>query len=115
MVDVAALAAFTIYNEIMPIKRSDRRRSFLLLLTKQLATPNIEERALNNNITSYPRIRNAMEAFDVRYYQDRWKSMHRRLRLGQVDRHVAFTVLSMAAAENAGILPRLRQRCLRRT
>ncbi|XP_075154192.1 uncharacterized protein LOC142227564 [Haematobia irritans] len=45
---------------------SDRRRSFLLLLTKKLATPNIEERALNNHITSYPRIRNAMEAFDVR-------------------------------------------------
>lgn len=66
MLDVAALAAFTIYNEMKPIKRSDRRRSFLLLLTKQLATPNIEERALNNHITSYPRIRNAMEAFDVR-------------------------------------------------
>ncbi|XP_075162441.1 uncharacterized protein LOC142235097 isoform X1 [Haematobia irritans] len=66
MVDVAALAAFTIYNEMKPIKRSDRRRSFLLLLTKQLAVPNIEERALNNHITSYPRIRNAMEAFDVR-------------------------------------------------
>ena len=66
MLDVAALAAFTIYNEIKPIKRSDRGRSFLLLLTKQLATPNIEERALNNHITSYPGIRNAMEAFDVR-------------------------------------------------
>ncbi|XP_059225810.1 uncharacterized protein LOC131997940 [Stomoxys calcitrans] len=66
MLDVAVLSAFTIYNEMKPIKRSDRRRSFLLLLTKQLATPNIEERALNNHITSNPRIRNAMEAFDVR-------------------------------------------------
>ncbi|XP_075158521.1 uncharacterized protein LOC142231772 [Haematobia irritans] len=66
MLDVAVLAAFTIYNEMKPIKRSDRRRSFLLLLTKQLAIQNIEERALNNHITSYPRIRNSMEAFDVR-------------------------------------------------
>ncbi|XP_075155596.1 uncharacterized protein LOC142228957 [Haematobia irritans] len=65
MLDVAALAAFTIYNEMKP-KGSDRRRSFLLLLTKQLATPNVAERALNNHITSYPRIRYAMEAFDVR-------------------------------------------------
>ena len=61
MLDVAALAAFTIYYEIKPIKRSDRWRSFLLLLTKQLPTPNIEERALNNHITTYPRI-----IFDVR-------------------------------------------------
>ena len=59
MLDVAALTAFTIYNEMKPIKRSDRRRSFLLLLTKQIST----------NVpwtTSYPRIRNAMKAFDVR-------------------------------------------------
>lgn len=66
MVDIAALAAFISYNEMKPIKRSDRRRSFLLMLTKQLALPNIEERALNNRITAYPRIRNAMEAFDVK-------------------------------------------------
>lgn len=66
MVEVAAMSAFTIYNEMKPIKRNERRQSFLLLLTKQLATPNIEEPVLNNNITSYPRIRNAMEAFDVR-------------------------------------------------
>lgn len=73
MVDVAALAAFTIYNEMKPIRRSDRRRSFLLLLTKQLAIPNIEERALNSRITAYPRIRNAMEAFDVRVRKNTFK------------------------------------------
>lgn len=66
MIDIAALAAFIIYNEIKPVKKTDKRRSFLQLLTTQLALPNIEERATNARITSYPRIRSAMEAFNVK-------------------------------------------------
>lgn len=65
MVDIAALAAFIIYDEMSPGRKSDKRRAFLLLLTKQLAVPNIEERAKNSRITRYPKIRSAMEAFDV--------------------------------------------------
>ncbi|XP_036329443.1 uncharacterized protein LOC118741551 [Rhagoletis pomonella] len=68
MVDIAALAAFIIYDEMDPIKKSDKRRSFLKLLTKQLAISNIEDRATNARITCYPNIRNAMEAFDVKVY-----------------------------------------------
>ena len=73
-VDIAALAAFVIYNEMKLINRSDRRRSFLLKLTKQLAIPNIEERANNNRITTYPRVRSAMEAFDVKVRKNNSKA-----------------------------------------
>lgn len=66
MVDIAALAAFIIYNELKPEKKCDRRRTFIKLLTKQLAIPNIEDRAMNPHITKYPKIRNAIEAFDVK-------------------------------------------------
>ncbi|KAF5278662.1 hypothetical protein FQA39_LY00704 [Lamprigera yunnana] len=48
-----------------PLRKSDKRRSFLELLTKQLAVPYIEERATNPRITCYPKIRSAMETFDV--------------------------------------------------
>lgn len=65
IVDVAALASFIAYNDLNPSQKSDRRRSFLYKLVQQLATPEIEERALNNRITRYPHIKRAMMDYNV--------------------------------------------------
>lgn len=66
MLDVASLAAFIIFNDIEPSPRTDKRRSFLKVLVRQLAVPNMEERATNTHVTRWPNIRNALEAFDVK-------------------------------------------------
>lgn len=65
MVDIAALAAFVIHDELVPTPQSDKRRSFLKILSRQLVMPNIEERANNPRITCYPNIRMAMQTFRV--------------------------------------------------
>lgn len=46
-------------------KQTDKQRSFLHALFRQLATPIIEIRSNNHHMVKYPRIRNAKEAFGV--------------------------------------------------
>lgn len=66
MVDIAALASYIIYNELnTTAPQSDKRRSFLKILSRQLVMPSIEERATNPRVTCYPKIRTAIEAFRV--------------------------------------------------
>lgn len=55
LVDVAALAAYIIFNEMKPKKKSDARREFLRELAKQLAMKNIEARARDPHICRYTR------------------------------------------------------------
>lgn len=65
ILDIAALASFIAYNEVEPSVKSDKRRQFMYKLVRQLATPEIEQRALNPRITRYPHITRAMMDYDV--------------------------------------------------
>lgn len=65
MTDIAALASYVIHNELLQTKESDRRRSFLKILSQQLVMPNMEERANNRRISCYPKISSALATFQV--------------------------------------------------
>lgn len=67
MLDVAALAAYIIHDELDPEKQSDKRRSFIIALCNQLALPLIEERA-QDVAFRHEHVKQAMKCFGVVSY-----------------------------------------------
>lgn len=65
MLDVAALASYVIYDELEQKKESDRRRKFIIELSKQLAVPQIEERAKDANVYRWEHVQEALKCFGV--------------------------------------------------
>ncbi|XP_039953236.1 piggyBac transposable element-derived protein 4-like [Bactrocera tryoni] len=47
MLDIADLASFIIYDELNPAEQSDKRRSFIIELARQLVIPHMTKRATN--------------------------------------------------------------------
>lgn len=65
LLDVAALAAYIIHDELVPQKKTDRRRGFLKELATQLVIPHMEERAHQPRVITHTSVRFAMGQFNV--------------------------------------------------
>lgn len=65
ILDVSGLASFIIYDSLVPSKKSDKRRAFMVNLCHQLAIPHMEDRAMKPLVTRFPNIKRAMEKFNV--------------------------------------------------
>lgn len=65
VLDIAGLASFLIYNDLQPVKQSNKRRKFLTELAIQLVIPHMEKQAMNSNVTSQSHIKQSMAKFQV--------------------------------------------------
>lgn len=65
MLDIAGLASYIIYDSFGTSKKSDRRRSFLIELARQLVAKHMEERATDPLVTRFTHIKQAMAVFNV--------------------------------------------------
>ncbi|XP_036337528.1 piggyBac transposable element-derived protein 4-like [Rhagoletis pomonella] len=65
MLDVAGLAAFVIHDKLGHVKRTDRRRVFLMELAEQLVVPHMEQRATNPIVRGIQHVKEAMALFGV--------------------------------------------------
>ncbi|XP_049308682.1 piggyBac transposable element-derived protein 4-like [Bactrocera dorsalis] len=66
MLDIAGLASFIIYDELNPAKQSDKRRSFIIELARQLVIPHMTKRATNPLVWRFAHIRQAMNLFNIK-------------------------------------------------
>ncbi|XP_050340237.1 piggyBac transposable element-derived protein 4-like [Bactrocera neohumeralis] len=66
MLDIAGLASFIIYDELNPTKQSDKRRSFIIELARQLVIPHMTKRATNPLVWRFAHIRQAMNLFNIK-------------------------------------------------
>lgn len=65
ILDIAGLASFIVYDSFQSSRKTDKRRIFLTLLTTQLVTPHMENRAMNSHVSRWPGISAAMAKFNV--------------------------------------------------
>ncbi|XP_017478993.1 PREDICTED: uncharacterized protein LOC108368620 [Rhagoletis zephyria] len=65
MLDLAGLAAFVIHDKLGHVKRTDRRRVFLMELAEQLVVPYMEQRATNPIVRGIQHVKVAMALFGV--------------------------------------------------
>ncbi|XP_054747560.1 piggyBac transposable element-derived protein 4-like [Anastrepha obliqua] len=66
MLDIVGLASFIIYDELNPAKQSDKRRSFIIELARQLVIPHMTKRATNPLVWRFAHIRQAMNLFNIK-------------------------------------------------
>lgn len=65
MLDVAGLAAFVIHDKLGHVKRTDRRRIFLMELAEQLVLPYMEQRAENPHSRAMQHVKQSMALFGI--------------------------------------------------